>query len=95
MEGDNVQISYSPSQNSRFLVFSANYRKGVEKYRIHFFSEEAEWQEAFAYAAEQADEILAERRAKQPKDWHAAERARQRKKEAAELMEKTESLVLS
>ncbi|MCX6760476.1 MAG: hypothetical protein NTW46_04025 [Candidatus Nealsonbacteria bacterium] len=92
IEGDNVQISYSPSRNKRYLVFSANYRKDAEKCQIHFFSEEPDWQKAFAYAVKHVSEILTKWHAKQPKDWHEAERARRRKKEAVQLMEKAESL---
>ena len=91
MEGDNIQISYSPSQNRRYLVFSTNYPKGGGEYRVHFFSEEVDWQEAFACAVEHAGKILVKWHAEWPKDWHAAESRRNRKKEAIRLIEKVKT----
>jgi hypothetical protein len=54
---ENIQISYGPDKNSRSLVFSADYYGGTEKCKIHFFSEEPDWQKAFDHVAEIANMI--------------------------------------
>jgi len=65
---DNILISYGPSQDKRRVVFSADYWEDIKEWQIHFFSEDLDWQEAFAFVLSHKDKFMVKLRAKQSRE---------------------------